>query len=79
MTGVQVVEGIVDILVAGLTKFATGIGSGVSAFVQNLWFTGTGESTQFSVYAILILSFAGISLVIGLSTLLFHWLQNLGR
>lgn len=82
MTGVQIVQAVIEILVSGLTQLATGIGSGVSALAKALFFetVGTGETAtqQLSVFGTLIIVFAGISLAIGLSRLIFHWLSSLG-
>lgn len=82
MTGTQVVSAIVEILVSGLTEFATGLGEGIGALAKALFFetTGTGAdaTTTLSVFGILICVFAAISLTIGLSRLIFHWLSSLG-
>lgn len=82
MSGVDIVQEVVTILVSGLKKMATGIGEGVSELAKALFFTtnGTGaEATQeLSVFGTLIIVFAGIALAIGLSRLIFHWLTSLG-
>lgn len=78
MTGVAMVEQIVGILVAGIKGLATGIGEGVSDLAQNLFLTGTGETQTLSVFGTLICVFAGISLCIGLSRLIFQWVSSLG-
>lgn len=67
MTPTQIIEQVVSILVAGLTSFATGIGNGISQSVQSMFFVGTGENQQLSIYAIMILVFAGIALATGLT------------
>lgn len=79
MTGVEIVQDIVEILVAGLTELGSGIGSGVANFVDALAFTGTGENKTMSIYFILIICFAGVALAVGLTTKLFNWLSNLGN
>ena len=79
MTGVAIVEQVVGILVAGITQLGQGIGSGISAFVTSLAFTGTGESQSLSVYFIMVCVFGGIALAVGLTTKIFNWLSNLGN
>lgn len=78
MEGTAIVAEIVGILTSGLTEMATGIGQGVSALAQNIFFTTTGETESLSVFGVLIVVFAGIALAIGLSRLIFHWLTSLG-
>ena len=83
MTGVEIVQAVIEILVSGLTQLATGIGAGVSSLAKALFFetvTAEGGATtqHLSVFGTLIIVFAGISLAIGLSRLIFHWLSSLG-
>lgn len=78
MSGTAIVTEIVNILVAGITQLGTGIGAGISNFAQALAFTGTGESQTLSVYFVLVIVFAGVSLAIGLTRLIFMWLESLG-
>lgn len=74
-SGAEVVTDIVSILVSGLTTLGTGIGSGVANFAQALAFDGDG----LSVYFVLVLAFAGVSLAVGLTTKIFDWLSSLGN
>lgn len=78
MAGTAIVSEIVSILVSGLTQLGTGIGSGIANFATALAFTGTGENQTLSVYFVLVIVFAGVSLAIGLTTLIFNWLSSLG-
>lgn len=78
MTGVSIVEQMVEILVAGISKLGAGIGDGVSDFVQALAITGTGENQTMSIFLIFVLCFAGVSLAVGLTRLIFQWLTSLG-
>lgn len=79
MQGTAVVTEIVEILTSGLVNFGAGIGEGISALVQNIFFVTTEGATTMSVFGILICVFAAISLTIGLSKLLFNWLTSLGN
>lgn len=82
MQGTDVVTDIVEIIGSGIVALAQKIGAGVSALVNNLWFTTTGEgssaTTTMSVFAVMVCVFAGIGLAIGLSRLIFNWLGSLG-
>ena len=79
MTGLEIVQEVVSILVAGITQLGQGIGSGISAFATALAFQGTGENQTLSVYFILVCVFGGIALAVGLTTKIFNWLSNLGN
>lgn len=74
---------IVSLLTSGITSYATGLGAGINEIVKNLFITtsGTGsDATQsLSVFGGLIIVFASISLVIGLTKLLFNWLTSMGN
>lgn len=78
MSGTAIVTEIVSILVSGIQQLGAGIGTGVSNFVQSLAFTGTGENQTMSVFLIMVCVFAAIALAVGLTRLIFNWLQNLG-
>lgn len=73
---------IIKILVGAIKEFATGIGAGLSFLVQNIFLvtSGTGESaiTTLSVFGIVILIFAGISLAVGLSRWVVNFITSLG-
>ena len=78
MTGTQILSETISLLVGGITGIAEGIGSGIQALVNNLFFVGTGETQSLSIFAILTIVFAGIALAIGLCRLILHWLSTLG-
>lgn len=82
MTGTAIVEQIVSILGAGITGVASFIGSGLNNLVNDLFFTTTGTGsdavTTMSMFGIMVVVFAGISLAIGLSRLVVQWLGSLG-
>lgn len=75
MSGVEVVNEIVDILAGGLTSLGSSIGVGVATFAHSLAFT----DGHLSVYFVLVIAFAGVALAVGLTTLIFRWLTNLGN
>lgn len=82
MTGVQIMQAIIEILVGGISGVATGIGQGLSTLAQSVFLqtTGTGESatTTLSTFGVLIVVFAGISLAIGLSRWVVNFVASLG-
>lgn len=78
MTPAQTVAQIVEILTSGLTSYAQSIGGAISSAVQSMFFTGTGETQQLSIYAVMVLVFGGIALAVGLTRLIFNWLGSLG-
>lgn len=79
MTPTDIVQDVVDILVAGITNLGAGIGSGIQSFVTSLAFTGTGSDQTLSVYFVMVLVFAGVALAVSLTTRIFSWLSNLGN
>ena len=82
MTGVQIMQAIIEILVGGISGVATGIGQGLSTLAQSVFLqtTGTGESatTSLSTFGVLVVVFAGISLAIGLSRWVVNFVASLG-
>ena len=83
MSGVQMLQAIIEILVGGITGIAEGIGSGLTTLATSIFLTTTtgsgGESTTtLSTFAVLTIVFAGISLAIGLSRLVVRWVSSLG-
>lgn len=82
MTGVQIMQAIIEILVGGISGVATGIGQGLSTLAQSVFLqtTGTGDTatTSLSVFGVLVVVFAGISLAIGLSRWVVNFVASLG-
>lgn len=82
MSGTQIMQSIIEILVGGITQVAQGIGSGLSTLAQSVFLqtTGSGEqaTTTLSTFGVLIVVFAGISLAIGLSRWVVNFVASLG-
>lgn len=82
MTGVQIMQSVIEILVGGITQVAKGIGSGLSTLAQSVFLVTTGEGasakTELSTFGVLIIVFAGISLAIGLSRWVVNFVASLG-
>lgn len=73
---------IIKILVGAIQEFATGIGAGLSSLVQSIFLVTSGEgssaTTTLSVFGIVILIFAGVSLAVGLSRWVVNFITSLG-
>lgn len=69
---------IIELLTGGLAQMAQGIGAGLASLVSNIFLDTTGETPTLSVFGGVIVIFAGISLAVGLSRLIVHWVSSLG-
>lgn len=78
MSGVEILNAIIEILVGGISGVATGIGEGLSTLAQSIFLTGTGASQTLSTFGVLIVCFAGISLAVGLSRWVVNFVSSLG-
>lgn len=78
MTGVQILQAIIEILVGGITQVSKGIGAGLSDLAQSIFLTGTGETQALSTFGVLIVCFAGISLAVGLCRWVVNFVTSLG-
>lgn len=78
MSGVEIMQAVIKILVGGITEMATGIGQGLSALAQSIFLTTSGEKTELSTFGVLIVVFAGISLAVGLSRWVVNFVASLG-
>lgn len=79
MTGVEIVQSIVEILVSGITGVATGVGQGLSTLAQSIFMTGEGNAQTLSTFGILIIAFAGISLALALCRWVVNFVTSLGN
>ncbi len=74
---------IISILVGGLVDFGQGIGTALSKLVQSVFLVTSGEgsaaTTTLSVFGVLIIIFAAVSLAIGLSRWAVNFITSLGR
>lgn len=76
-----VLQEIISLLVGGLTQMATGIGSGLTALVSNIFLEtdATSGTTSLSVFGGIIVVFAGIALAIGLCRWVVNMLTSFGK
>lgn len=75
MTGVQIVEAIVDILVSGLTGIGEGIGGALSSMATAIFIGAEG----LTVFGVLIIVFAAISLGLSLTRWVLNFITSLGN
>lgn len=75
----NVLTEIINLLVSGLSTYATGFGKGLSNAVESIFLVaGEGGAMTLSTTGGLIVVFAGLSLAIGLTKLVFNWIVTLG-
>lgn len=76
----SVLQEIVEILVGGLQSMASGIASGLNAMATDLFITtdATTGTHSLSTFGGIVAIFAGISLAVGLTTLVTKWIMSLG-
>ena len=74
-------EEFLSILVSGIKKLGSGIGSGVNTFVSDLFLEldASGNITGLSMFGGVAAIFGGVGLAIGLTTLIFNWVRSLGN
>lgn len=72
----SILNQIIEILIAGITGIASGVGSGLTTLAQSI-FLGA-EAGTLSVFGGLVVVFAGISLAIGLCRWVVDWITSLG-
>lgn len=71
-----ILQQIIEILVAGISGIASGVGQGLTTLAQAL-FLGA-EAGTLSVFGGLVVVFAGISLAISLCRWVVDWITSLG-
>lgn len=78
---IQILVEFIQLLVGGISELATGIGTGVNGFVQDLFLTiGTdGAVTGLSTFGGVVAIFGGIGLATGITTLIFNWIRSIGN
>lgn len=72
----ELLQQIIQILVAGISGIAQGVGSGLTTLAQSIFVTSDGNAL--SIFGGLVVVFAGISLAIGLCRWVVDWVTSLG-
>lgn len=77
----EILTEFIDLLVGGITNLATGIGSGVNGFVQDLFLrvSDAGAIEGLSTFGGVVAIFGGIGLAVGITTLIFNWIRSIGN
>ena len=76
----DIVVEIIQILVAGFTQMATGIGGGLNDLAQSIFLAeGTEGAVTLSNFGQLIIAFGAVALAIGLSKFVVNWLTSFGN
>lgn len=77
----EVLTAFIQLLVGGITSLASGIGSGVNQFVQDLFLAvdSGGAVTGLSTFGGVVAIFGGVALAVGLTTLIFNWIRSIGN
>lgn len=76
-----VLQEIITLLVSGVSQIATGIGSGLTALVSQIFLETDAQTgaQSLSVFGGMIVVFAGVALAIGLCRWVVNWLTSLGN
>lgn len=69
---------IINILVSGITEYATGFGQGLGNAVEAIFLETTEGTTTLSTTGGIIVVFAALALAIGVTKLVFNWVTSLG-
>ena len=75
-----ILQEIISILTGGITGIASGIGSGLTELVENIFLvSGEGGVESLSTFGGIVIVFAGISLAVGLCRWVVNWVTSLGN
>lgn len=80
----SILTAIVQLLTGGLSQMASGIGTGLKEFIENIFVVvtpGTGgaaDTYALTTFASVCVIFAGVSLAIGLSRWVLNFVTSLG-
>lgn len=71
----------IGLLVGGISTMAQGIGTGLQEAVEALFLNTSSEGavTGLSTFGGVVAIFGGIALAVGFTTLIFRWIQSIGK
>lgn len=76
----SILQEIISLLTGGITGIASGIGSGLTALVKNIFLVaGEGGALSLSVFGGIVIVFAGVGLAVGLCRWVVNWVTSLGN
>ena len=73
--GEAIMSEIVSILTSGITDFGSGLAVGINGYVKALFISSSGG---LSTTGVIIVVFAAIALVTGITALVWNWISTLG-
>lgn len=73
--GEGILAEIVSLLTSGIADFGTGLAAGINGYVKALFVSSTGG---LSTTGVVVVIFAGIALVTGITALVWNWISTLG-
>lgn len=79
MTGVEILEQVITVLVGAIVPMGEAVGTGISALATSIMLTGAGETQTISVFGNFILVFGGIALAVGLGRLVLSFFMKWGN
>lgn len=79
MTGLAILQAILEIIVGGLTTVGQAIGTALSTMASAIFIDATGTTPVISVFGTLICVFAGISLAFGLTRWVLNFITSFGN
>lgn len=77
----EILTEIINLLVAGITSLATGIGTGLKSLVESIFLSGTGTTEspyKLSTFGGIVVIFAGVALAFGLCRWVMNFITSLG-
>lgn len=69
----------VELLIGGIVELGSGIAQGANQMVTDLFLTTTEGATGLSTFGGVLAIFAGVSLAVGFTTLIFNWIRSIGN
>jgi hypothetical protein len=73
--GEAIMSEIVSILTSGITDFGVGLAGGINGYVKALFISSSGG---LSTTGVVIVVFAAIAIVTGITALVWNWISTLG-
>ena len=73
--GEGILAEIVSLLTSGIADFGTGLAGGINGYVKALFVSSSGG---LSTTGVVVVIFAGIALVTGITALVWNWISTLG-
>lgn len=74
-----ILQEIISILTGGITGIASGIGSGLTELVENIFLVSSDGGQTLSTFGGIVIVFAGIGLAVGLCRWVVNWVTSLGN